>query len=350
MRNTPVLPHDKAFQRRKAMTRFHASLTGFALLALSACTVTTGSGVCGVTPGCEVNNGGCDINATCGCVLGQSSLDDYLTCECNHGFEGNGFSCAPVVLPGGCDVDNGGCDFNALCTEDEDAVWCDCVEGFEGDGFTCTPITFSACATDNGGCDVNALCSEDEEYVYCDCDVGFAGSGWYCEPATFPEAAYDFIDDDTLNELEDLEVPIHYGDNPPDVTGTYFLDSLMDWLYVDITYDNYYVAFSEQNAAGMINVCTYSEDSTDSSCTVAAYITGWGDECFTIFANLAGRVDACEYDATSVYSGCVTEDGDVADYFEAFYDRDQQGQCDDLAAIGELSIIYEDDGVAEWTE
>ena len=108
-------------------------------------------------------------------------------------------------------------------------------------------------------------------------------------------------------------------------------------------------ATSASLAGAGISIPTACATAENSACSVAAYISGWGDECFTVYANSAGRVDACEYDATSVYSGCIDDQGDLVNYFEAFYDRNQMGNCGNQAAIGELTVVYEDDGLAEWT-
>jgi len=290
---------------------------------------------------CAINNGGCGDNAIC------SQYEDFTSCECASGYIDNGTMCVPVSSSA-CSINNGGCDPNAICTEDAHFTYCECAPGYDGDGTICTPESTSACAVDNGGCDFNAICTEDADFTYCECASGYVGSGFICEPATFPQSAYSFIDDTTLDVLEAEEMPIHYGSTPPDITGLYFLDSLMDWVYESDPYPNYFVNFSDQTTDGFISVCTYSEDSTDSACSVAAYVSGWGNECFTVFANSAGRADACEYDATSVYSGCIDTNGDIVNYFEAFYDRNQVGMCDGWDPVGEITILYEDDAVAEW--
>lgn len=119
---------------------------------------------------CKTNNGGCSPLATC-----TQIAPDQVYCACNPGFTGDGRRCDDIDE---CATDNGGCSYFATCKNTWGSRTCECMKGFAGDGITCEMINM--CATNNGGCSPNAACYSKYGSVWCWCNPMYEGDGYTC--------------------------------------------------------------------------------------------------------------------------------------------------------------------------
>ncbi|MEM6732209.1 MAG: calcium-binding EGF-like domain-containing protein, partial [Myxococcota bacterium] len=153
---------------------------------LTSCTNTAGGRTCGACPGgytgnavegcvdineCDTNNGGCDPLTACTNTPGGRTCSD-----CPNGFSGNGENgCSDTNE---CDANNGGCDALTSCTNTAGGRTCgDCPMGYSGDGEVgCSDI--NECGTENGGCDALTTCTNTIGSRTCgDCPGGYTGNG-----------------------------------------------------------------------------------------------------------------------------------------------------------------------------
>ena len=167
-----------------------------------------------------------------------------------------------------------------------------------------------------------------------------------------PPPVYTFLSDADLQDINERGMPIYVGSNPPYSMGTFALNSL------EITFDAagqtglidpQEIKIDDDGHDFNVAVCEYGVDSSWSTCSVKAYISGLKD-CFTIYSVSAGRTGRCEHDDINIYSGCFDDKGHMTKYHKAFFPTAHSGDCDDRPAIGELQIQAEKDGLSEWIE
>merc|ERR1711871_29976 len=144
---------------------------------------------------CTNKNGGCDADALCIEAWSAGSHWPNNWCECNAGFEGDGFTCAPInpcVEAEGMVGTQCGPDSTCLSYAPGRAK-CVCNSGYSGDGLYCAEI--DNCKFGNGGCArPGGICTKTGPgSSVCHCDNGvdsfpfdnkakYVGNGTYREP------------------------------------------------------------------------------------------------------------------------------------------------------------------------
>jgi len=144
---------------------------------------------------CTNKHGGCDSNADCIEAWAAGSHWPNNWCQCNAGYEGDGFTCAPINA---CEEKDGKvgtqCGPDSTCTPYAPGrAKCLCNFGYSGDGLYCTEI--NKCQYGNGGCAIKGgICTKTGPGTsVCHCDTGadvwpfdgkyyFVGNGTHCEP------------------------------------------------------------------------------------------------------------------------------------------------------------------------
>lgn len=164
-----------------------------------------------------------------------------------------------------------------------------------------------------------------------------------------PDDVDDFIDADQRAALEEVGLIIYGGDDPPDIGGSYYLDS------IEITYDDsnmwldivdYTYEFYNQTRDGEISLNYEAPAVDDVAEGVGAFISGDGD-CFSIFIDAEGTASGCDYELPGIISGCLTSDG-IAKWTNGFIMGSKSGEnCDALMPTDHRRIIAETDDLAE---
>lgn len=168
----------------------------------------------------------------------------------------------------------------------------------------------------------------------------------------YPEAISNFISTGHIADILDVGMTLYGGANAPDISGRYVLDTLK------VNYDdsgdrgwtvmNYEIVFMNDPDLGFM-VCTYQSDGGGSDCSFEAYQSG-SDNCFTVWADTAGRADTCEYETANIFSGCLDPAGDIIGYEHAFFITNAEGDCAGRVELEWLRVLIEDDGVAAWVD
>lgn len=167
-----------------------------------------------------------------------------------------------------------------------------------------------------------------------------------------PDGVFDFMDQDDIDALEDGGMPIYTGDSPPDVEGTYALNSLTI-LYYDADPDLEGMALSpgtiaysgqtEDGGLGATDSAIYSDDVS----IATGYIAGSGD-CYTAFLEVVGEQMGCAFEAVGAHSGCVADDG-IEDFYWGgiMKEKGDSGNCGMLNPVDSVFIAVEQDGLIE---
>ena len=164
-----------------------------------------------------------------------------------------------------------------------------------------------------------------------------------------PAGVGALITQDIVNDLLDTGMNLYQGDAPPTVVGRYRADTL-EIVYDDVAGNPdsnimpYEIEVMTQDGSETA-LCQYQDNVDGSECTVSSTIVGSAD-CFTIVSDYAGRTASCEYDRTEIVSGCLTADGDIADYQNASILTGSEGECGGIRAEGDLRVMQEGDGLA----
>lgn len=164
-----------------------------------------------------------------------------------------------------------------------------------------------------------------------------------------PDDVNDFLDQEDIDKLEDAGMTIHTGDNPPNVEGTYDLNSLV------ITYDEigmegwpidyYWIKYYDQTDDGEIKLDYEGAGGTDVGDGLGAFISGDG-KCFTVYIDTKGNASGCDYEMPSLHSGCLETTG-IKDFQWGFIMKKKSGEnCDYLMPEGAARIVDETDGMA----
>jgi len=164
-----------------------------------------------------------------------------------------------------------------------------------------------------------------------------------------PDDVNDFLDPEDLEAIEDAGMPVHRGDNPPNVEGSYGLDSLI------ITYDElgmegwtiayYEMTYYDQTSAGAIKNDYEAPDAGDVGTGIGGFISG-DDGCFSVYLDIEGEASGCSYKLPAVHSGCMDSNG-IADFYWGFIMKEKSGtNCDALMPEGAVRVIEESDGLA----
>lgn len=182
-----------------------------------------------------------------------------------------------------------------------------------------------------------------------DDDDGGDDDGGDDEIEDVPDEVNDFLDPEDIEKLEDAGMTIYTGDNPPNVEGTYDLDSLV------ISYDEigmegyplayYWIKYYDQTDDGKIKLDYESPDAGDVGSGIGAFIAGDGN-CYSVFVNAEGDSFGCHYKMPSIHSGCKNSSG-IADFQWGLIMKEKSGEnCDYLMPEGAVRIVDETDGMA----
>ena len=157
----------------------------------------------------------------------------------------------------------------------------------------------------------------------------------------------EMLDDDQLDILRDLGMPINSGDSPPDIEGYYLTDDLdcvedTTGVYLQNLYYNWH--FYDQSG-NEIKV-SYFNDGSDYANGQGSFIFGEGND-FTIYVEVDGNDSGVSYTQVSLFSGTLTSEG-IEDFTEGFIMTDKIGDYDSiLMDVNEARIYEEGDGLAE---
>ncbi len=153
---------------------------------------------------------------------------------------------------------------------------------------------------------------------------------------------------DNRHPLEKAGMVLYDGENPPDVTGDFFLDSLeivYDDLNVRFDIVNYTYYFSEQTALNEVETAWEADGIDDTAAGVKGRIEGSG-ACWTNYVQMNGALESCTYAMENVFSGCM-QDGGIRDWFFGFVMLHKDGEgCEVLVPVDHRRVIKEADGLA----
>jgi len=173
------------------------------------------------------------------------------------------------------------------------------------------------------------------------------------EPPEVPDEVYEFLDVEDLMRLDDAGMPLYYGDDPPNIEGTFLLDSLLI-VYDDSGWEGlpiltYWITFADQ-AEDQRLTCSYEcPEAGDVGFGTDGYISGQED-CFSVFIDVSGQTGGCEYRSLSAYSGCKRPEG-IKGFHHGFMMLEKQGEdCDLLVEVDSIRVVEETDDLAEPTE
>lgn len=163
-----------------------------------------------------------------------------------------------------------------------------------------------------------------------------------------PAEAYSYISEEQLRELKGMGLPIHDGNYPPDVTGTYLCNSLTlhesnipdDPVY---SFLNMEITFAGQTSDGRVLV-SYDQG-IESGSGLGAYISGWGNQ-FTIYAQITGTYNGVGFTDAMVFSGTMSSSG-IKNFVYALLLTDKEyDPTPYLIDVGQGRVIKESDGLA----
>jgi hypothetical protein len=165
-----------------------------------------------------------------------------------------------------------------------------------------------------------------------------------------PDDVNDFLDSSDIEKLKAAGMPIYTGDNPPNIEGSYLLNTLTI-IYDEIglegmTVAQYTVTYFDQTENGGVKQNYEAPDVGDTANGLGAFISGDGD-CFTVFVDTTGMVSGCDYKLPAIHSACLTGSG-MTDYFWGVLMKEKVGTgCDALIPVDAARVLEEIDGVAE---
>lgn len=156
------------------------------------------------------------------------------------------------------------------------------------------------------------------------------------------------LSEDEIQWLEQAGLKLNEGDTPPNIEGSYSLNSLKivyDDLDLDYPVDDYTYSFGEQN--GQDVMMSYSGPNADDSAqNIPGSVFGSGD-CFSVLVNVDGTSNGCKYDMPQIVSGCLTEKGIVDFQLGIVMGAKSGTNCDDMLEEKHRRIIEEEDNLAE---
>lgn len=166
---------------------------------------------------------------------------------------------------------------------------------------------------------------------------------------TEKEIVGDMLTNDQLQVLKSMDMPIHSGDNPPDITG-YFnasdLDCVKDSTGLYLKNLIYYYNFHNKDGQE-IELDYFNEGKGDVATGKGAYIFGEGND-FTVYMETEGKISGTSitYTHVSLYSGTLTANG-IANFTQGFImtskKNDEGGQ---LMPVNATRIYQEGDMLA----
>ena len=163
----------------------------------------------------------------------------------------------------------------------------------------------------------------------------------------FPDQVNTFLSEEEILWLEHLGLTLHKGSDPPNIQGSYLLDTLAvyyDDLGRDFDLASYTYHFTDQ-IGDSINVSFSSPGANDEATNLQGYISGSGD-CFNVFLNVLGTRPQCNYNMPQIISGCLSASG-IIDWRWGLIMGEKAGSgCDGMLVDGHRRILEEADTLA----
>ncbi len=167
-----------------------------------------------------------------------------------------------------------------------------------------------------------------------------------------PNEVNKFLQSTDISSLKEKGATIYTGDTPPNIEGSYILDSQRSTYNSDGEdtggIGNYRIQLYDQKK-DTISKKSSSLESSDLIRGEGAFISGKSN-CFTVFAEEKGIAgDDCTYRVSTIISGCITEKG-IQDYERSsiMKYKDNSVTCEeDMMPVGNMRIIEEEDKLAE---
>lgn len=167
-----------------------------------------------------------------------------------------------------------------------------------------------------------------------------------------PNEVNKFLQSKDISSLKEQGLTVYTGNTPPNVEGSYILDSQRS------TYNSYGGYIGEIDSYRMelydqkkdtVAIKYSSLKSSDISSGRGAFISG-KDNCFTIFVEEKGiSDDNCNYNMSSITSGCIVEKG-IQNHEQSniMKYKDNKPICEEnMMPVGNMRIIEEEDQLAE---
>lgn len=165
-----------------------------------------------------------------------------------------------------------------------------------------------------------------------------------------PSQVNNFLDSNDIEELENAGMEIHKGADPPNIEGSYELNSLII-TYDQVGMEGYTVAYYEiryydQKSDGTIKMDYESSQAGDYGYGVGAFISG-DDNNYTVYIEAEGSITNCDYKMPSIHSGTKSASDDINDFYWGLIMTEKEGtNCDQLMPEDAVRIIKESDGTA----
>lgn len=176
------------------------------------------------------------------------------------------------------------------------------------------------------------------------------------DPDTPPEQVYQFATEEQIKLLEEAGIDIHYGIKPPTIIGKFLSDNLQI-IYDDenqrARIDDSYYSFYDQKADGTIKLSQISLSGTFTSDGIGAFISG-NDQCASVWlekkAHSTTRGQDCNTRSLGIVSTCLTEDGNLTEFYDGFILLEREGDCQYTIEEGHRRILNEKDNLLERVE
>lgn len=161
-----------------------------------------------------------------------------------------------------------------------------------------------------------------------------------------PKEVNGFLKKKDLEDFKRNGLRVYTGKAPPNIEGTYRIDSLK------VLYDSandyiqninaYTCILKDQTKEGRIGFSCKNDNNDDRFLGSGAFISGNGN-CFSVFVDIHGQDKTCSYRRAMIMSGCKVQNG-IENYQEAFLMSEKTGtSCDKLMNIGQKRILVESD-------
>jgi len=168
-----------------------------------------------------------------------------------------------------------------------------------------------------------------------------------------PDGVNDFMDQSDLDGLKNAGMVVHIGNNPPDITGTYYADTRYT-QYDDQGYIQAFVnatyKFYNQTSDGLVDM-QQTEEGVAEGTGIGSFISGESD-CFTVWQDYKDHStyngDDCYSNSAVLVSGCLTTEG-ITEFQYGLIMKSRSGTCNYVVAEGYKRIIYETDGLVART-
>jgi len=206
---------------------------------------------------------------------------------------------------------------------------------------TCVPSCFTA----EGSI---AECGDDG----CGGSCGQCGAGKVCMESCTVVGALPTLSSEELEFLADLGFPVYDGQSPPNIGGTYLVDS---WEIVQSSFlqsfDDYHLQYWVDPSSGYPSYATWDVGAEDWSSAKLGYLTGH-QNCYTIMYDSTDWGSPCNVSLISGQSGCFEGD-DIVGYrtFALVRSADlNDDPCDWGLTSGDYLAAKESDGLCEKIE